>query len=158
MQAPVFPTVNGAFIRIIRTNTLSHQRPRLPLPPVTSFPEYVQQRPLCWKQELLVSASPSGEFNQLGRHLLLGTRLLFCTDGGAKNNKGCFGWIIGMDKNCLWVCYGKAPGWFTIHSDQKESANLLSSPSSKPIKTIISSTTSPSRPSRRTHPLVMHIH
>jgi hypothetical protein len=54
--------------------------------PAISFLEYIQQL-LLWKRELLTGAFSTADFDLLGQHLLSGTRLLFCTDGGSKINK-----------------------------------------------------------------------
>jgi hypothetical protein len=53
-----------------------------------------------------------------------GTRLLLCTDGGAKGNKGLHGWVIGTKKKLLWECSGPAPGWFTNSFRSKEVGQL----------------------------------
>jgi hypothetical protein len=36
---------------------------------------------------------------------------LFCSDGGAKDNKGLFGWVIATKSKLLWECSGTATGW-----------------------------------------------
>jgi hypothetical protein len=48
----------------------------------------------------------------LSQHLLNGDHLLFCSDGGAKENKGSFGWVITNSSKLLWECSGIATGWF----------------------------------------------
>jgi hypothetical protein len=110
---PVTTNVNGTFLRVIRSNTPARLGAPVEPRPASTFQAYVNLLP-SWQQELLQGISCSSPRDLLGQHLLSSTRLLFCTDGGAKQNKGSFGWIISTNNEFLWECHGiAAPGWFT---------------------------------------------
>jgi hypothetical protein len=108
---PAQPTTNGSFARVNLPLTPSILAPLPAPPPRGSFTEYLEARPR-WQWELLIRAFPTNGTDKLGQHLLNGDRLLLCSDGGAKNNSGSFGWVIETSKTFLWECSGIASGWF----------------------------------------------
>jgi hypothetical protein len=88
---------HGSFIRILRSQTPNQMGPAPTRDRAESFLSYTLQLPL-WQWELLTGAFPTADFDTLGQNLISGTRLLLCTDGRAKGNKGSYGWVIGTNK------------------------------------------------------------
>jgi hypothetical protein len=80
-------------------------------PKITSFKEHIDSLP-PWKQDLLEGIFRANAVDRLSQHLLQGTPLLLCSDGGAKKHSGSFGWVIATANTCPWECSGSATGWF----------------------------------------------
>jgi hypothetical protein len=108
---PAQPTTNDLFARVNQSLTPPILATPTPPPPNGSFTEYLEARPR-WQWELLIGAFPTSGTDELGQHLLKGDRLMFCSDGGAKNNSGSFGWVIATSTTYIWECSGIASGWF----------------------------------------------
>ena len=51
--------------------------------------------------------------------------ILYSTDGGAKDNKGSYGWVIGTAREELWANNGQVTGQ-PIHSFRSESVAVIS--------------------------------
>jgi hypothetical protein len=107
---PAQPTTGTSFLRVNRPNTPSISR-LIPVPPITSFPEYIAALP-PWQTDLLQGIFQANELDRLCQHLLAGTSLLMCSDGGAKQHTGSFGWVVATANKLLWECSGRATGWF----------------------------------------------
>jgi hypothetical protein len=108
---PAQPTTDGSTLRLHRPSTPSLLGEPLIALPACSFQEYLGSLPE-WQQELLAGVSgPSGP-NSLGQVLLQGLHLFLCSDGGAKDHAGSFGWVIATSTQILWECSGIASGWY----------------------------------------------
>jgi hypothetical protein len=123
---PAKPHSNGTFARINRPNTPSLLgNPSQPQPTPT-FQAYLAGRP-NWQTYLLKGVFQSLSTDTLSQHLLNGDHLLFCSDGGAKDNQGSFGWVIANSSKLLWECSGIDTGWFanSFRSEGIEQLALL---------------------------------
>jgi hypothetical protein len=66
-----------------------------------------------WTREVLHGIFKTSNFDSLSQHLLQGDQLWLCSDGGAKQNAGSFGWVIATATTLLlWEYIGTATGWY----------------------------------------------
>jgi hypothetical protein len=109
---PAQPTTGGSFLRVNRPHTPSIPSP-LPVPTTNSFPDHIAALP-PWQNDLLQGTSQANKLYRLCQHLRAGTRLLLCSDRGAKQHMGSFRWAIATATatTILWECSGRATGWF----------------------------------------------
>jgi hypothetical protein len=109
---PAKPHSDGTFARINPPNTprlLGNLSQQHPTPTFQAY--YLAGRP-NWQKDLLKGVFQPLSTDTLSQHLLNSDHLLFCSDGGAKDNKGSFGWVIVTSSQLLWECSGIATGWF----------------------------------------------
>jgi hypothetical protein len=121
---PAQPAYDGTGYRLNRFSTPDILGSPTPDPPAPSFLDYLHTLPE-WKQEILVGVFQTLDHDPLGQHLLHGDRLFFCSDGGAKDHAGSFGWVIATATTILWECCGIAAGWFA-NSFRSEGVGQLS--------------------------------
>jgi hypothetical protein len=90
------------------------------------FHNYLRNLP-DWQQELLAGVFNPSVHGSLGHTFLQGHHLFMCSDGGAKDNAGLFGWVIATSTHMLWECSGIAAGWFanSLHSKGIGQLSLL---------------------------------
>jgi hypothetical protein len=121
---PAQPTTDGSTICLHHPSTPSLLGQPPIAPPACLFQEYLGSLPE-WQQEILAGVSgPSGP-DSLGQVLLQGLHLFLCSDGGAKDHAGSFGWVIATSTQILWECSGIASRWYA-NSFRSEGVGQLS--------------------------------
>jgi hypothetical protein len=121
---PVLTTNDGQSLRHNRLNTPFLLGTPPQAPPALSFLDHLTTLPE-WQQEILVGVFQTSSHDPLGQHLLNGDRLFLCSDGGAKDHAGSFGWVLATSTTILWECIGIASGWFA-NSFRSEGVGQLS--------------------------------
>jgi hypothetical protein len=122
---PAEPTTgDGHCIRTNRFSTPTLLSPEATAPPACDFLAHLATLPK-WQKELLAGVFQSSHHDPLGQHLLSGDKLFMCSDGGAKDHAGSFGWVIATATTVLWECVGTATGWFA-NSFRSEGVGQLS--------------------------------
>jgi hypothetical protein len=121
---PAQPTNDGRYLRLNRLHTPDILATPPLAPPAQSFQDHLDTLPE-WQQNLFAGLYLTTGHDSLGQHLLNGDRLFFCSDGGAKDNAGSFGWVIATATTLIWECSGIAAGWYA-NSFRSEDVGQLS--------------------------------